>query len=111
VFEATVIPGLLQTVDYAPRPIRRRNPPVGGAKRHQRGDAGSLAAAGHLYRPDRRFHFVLTEVALRLRLWPAEAMLGQLDRLVSFSPLPNVKLGIIGFETQYATSPWHGVWL
>ncbi len=38
-------------------------------------------------------------------------MLGQLDRLVSLSQLPNVRLGIVGFETQYATSPWHGFWL
>jgi hypothetical protein len=38
-------------------------------------------------------------------------MLGQLDRLISFSQLPNVRLGIIAFETQYATSPWHGFWL
>jgi hypothetical protein len=38
-------------------------------------------------------------------------MLGQLDRLISFSQLPNVRLGIIGFETQYATSPWHGFWM
>ncbi len=64
-----------------------------------------------LYRPDKRFHFVLTEAALRMRLCPPEIMLGQLDRLVSFSALPNVRLGIIGFETRYATSPWHGFWL
>lgn len=64
-----------------------------------------------LYRPDKRFHFVLTEAALRFRLCAPEVMLGQLDRLVSFSALPNVRLGIIGFETQYATSPWHGSWL
>jgi hypothetical protein len=38
-------------------------------------------------------------------------MLGQLDRLVSLSALPNVRLGIIGFETQYTASPWHGFWL
>ncbi|NYJ35875.1 hypothetical protein [Nocardiopsis aegyptia] len=25
--------------------------------------------------------------------------------------LPNVRLGVIGFETRYATSPWHGFWL
>jgi len=48
---------------------------------------------------------------LRFRLCSPEVMLGQLDRLVSFSALPNVKLGIIGFDTQYATSPWHGFWL
>ena len=64
-----------------------------------------------LYRPDKRFHFVLTEAALRFRLCSPEVMLGQLDRLVSLSQLSNVRLGIIGFETQYATSPWHGFWL
>ena len=64
-----------------------------------------------LYRPDKRFHFVLTEAALRFRLCAPEVMLGQLDRLVSFSGLPNVRLGIIGFETHYATSPWHGFWV
>jgi hypothetical protein len=38
-------------------------------------------------------------------------MLGQLDRLVSLLQLPDVRLGIIDFETQYVTDPWHGFWL
>jgi hypothetical protein len=111
VFEATVIPGLLQTAGYArarfAEGIRRLKLPndinEAVAARVQRQEI--------LYRPDKRFHFVLTEAALRLRLCPPEVMLGQLDRLVSLSQLPNVRLGIIGFETQYATSPWHGFWL
>jgi transcriptional regulator with XRE-family HTH domain len=111
VFEATVIPGMLQTAEYArarfAEGIRRLKLPndinQAVAARVQRQEI--------LYRPDKRFHFVLTEAALRLRLCPSEVMLGQLDRLVSLSHLPNVRLGIIGFETQYATSPWHGFWL
>jgi transcriptional regulator with XRE-family HTH domain len=111
VFEATVIPGLLQTAEYArarfAEGIRRLKVPndinEAVAARVQRQEI--------LYRPDKRFHFVLTEAALRFRLCPPEVMLGQLDRLVSFSQLPNVRLGIIGFETQYATSPWHGFWM
>jgi transcriptional regulator with XRE-family HTH domain len=110
-FEATVIPGLLQTAEYArarfAEGIRRLKLPndinEAVAARMQRQEI--------LYRPDKRFHFVLTEAALRFRLCPPEVMLGQLDRLVSFSQLPNVRLGIIGFETQYATSPWHGFWM
>jgi len=110
-FEATVIPGLLQTSEYAryrfAEGIRRLNLP---------NDINEAVAARMrrqeiLYRPDKRFHFVLTEAALRFRLCPPDVMLGQLDRLISFSSLPNVRLGIIGFETQYATSPWHGFWL
>jgi transcriptional regulator with XRE-family HTH domain len=110
-FEATVIPGLLQTAEYArarfAEGIRRLKLPndinEAVAARVQRQEI--------LYRPDKRFHFVLTEAALRFRLCPADVMLGQLDRLVSLSQLPNVRLGVIGFETQYATSPWHGFWL
>jgi transcriptional regulator with XRE-family HTH domain len=110
-FEATVIPGLLQTAEYArarfAEGIRRLKLPndinEAVAARIQRQEI--------LYRPDKRFHFVLTEAALRFRLCPPEVMLGQLDRLISFSQLPNVRLGIIGFTTQYATSPWHGFWI
>ena len=107
-FEATVIPGLLQTAEYAryrfAEGIRRLKVPndidEAVALRLQRQEI--------LYRTDKRFHFVLTEAALRLRLCPPAIMLGQLDRLVSLSQLPNVKLGVIGFEAQYTTSPWHG---
>jgi hypothetical protein len=110
-FEATVVPGLLQTAEYARarfaegiRLLKVRND-INEAVQ------GRVQRQEILYRPDKRFHFILTEAALRLRLCSPEVMLGQLDRLVSFSALPNVRLGIIGFETQYATSPWHGFWI
>lgn len=111
VFEATVIPGLLQTAGYA-----RARFAEGTRRMHLPDDINEAVAMrvrrqDILYRPDKRFHFVLTEAALRFRLCPAEVMLGQLDRLVSLSQLPNVRLGIIGFATQYATSPWHGFWI
>ncbi len=110
-FEATVIPGLLQTAEYArarfAEGIRRLKLPNDINEAVQ----GRMMRQEILYRPDKRFHFVLTEAALRFRLCAPEVMLGQLDRLVSFSQLPNVRLGIISFETQYATSPWHGFWL
>ena len=64
-----------------------------------------------LYRRDKRFHFVLTEAALRYRRSSLEVQLAQLDRLMSLSALPNVRLGIIGFETQFVVGPWHAFWL
>ncbi|MGH3783080.1 MAG: Scr1 family TA system antitoxin-like transcriptional regulator [Pseudonocardiaceae bacterium] len=45
---------------------------------------------------------------LRLRLCAPEAMLAQLDRLVSLTASPNVRLGVIGSETQNVVGPWHG---
>ena len=110
-FEATVIPGLLQTAEYArarfAEGIRRLKLP----NDINESVAARVRRQEILYRPDKRFHFVLTEAALRFRLCSPGVMLGQLDRLISFSQLPNVRLGIIGFETQYATSPWHGFWI
>lgn len=107
-FEATVIPGLFQTAEYA-----RARLAQGIIMFKVRNDVNEAVQARLkrqelLYRPDKRFHFVITEAALRLRLCSSEVMLGQLDRLISLSALPNVRLGIIGFDTQYVVGPWHG---
>ncbi|MFC5107993.1 helix-turn-helix domain-containing protein [Kibdelosporangium philippinense] len=111
VFESTVIPGLLQTAEYArvrfAESIRIFKLPNDINEAVE----GRIKRQDIFYRPDKRFHFILTEAALRFRMCAAPVMLGQLDRLVSISGLPNVKLGIIGFETQYTASPWHGFWI
>src|SRR5260370_1298135 len=50
------------------------------------------------YHPDKKFPLVLTEAALRSRRCSTEVMLAQLDRLMSLSALPNMRLGIIADE-------------
>ena len=109
--EATVIPGLLQTAEYARARFAEGIRVLKLPNDIDEAVQGRIKRQEILYRPDKRFHFVLTEAALRMRVCAHGGMLGQLDRLVSFSALPNVRLGIIGFETRYATSPWHGFWL
>lgn len=111
VFESTVIPGLLQTAEYARVRFAESIRVFSLTSDINEAVQGRTQRQEILYRPDKRFHFVLTEAALRIRLCPPETMLGQLDRLISLSALPNVKLGIIGFRTQYTTSPWHGFWM
>lgn len=107
-FESTVIPGLLQTAEYAKARLAQGvmlfkvNDDINEAVRVR------MKRQEILYRPEKRFHFVLTEAALRLRLCTPEVMLGQLDRLISLSALPNVRLGIIDSGTQYVIGPWHG---
>jgi len=110
-FESTFIPGLLQTAEYARARFAQS---ISVFKVKDDVNAAVQARIKRqeiLYRPDKRFHFVLTEAALRYRLCSPEVMLGQLDRLVSFSALTNVRLGIIGFETSYVVAPAHGFWL
>lgn len=110
-FENTVIPGLTQTPEYA----RARFAQVVMVHRvpNDINEAVKvrMQCQEMLYRPDKRFHFVITEAALRYRLVGRDIMIGQLDRLMAMTSMRNVKLGIIDFKTQYVTDPRHGFWV
>lgn len=107
-FEPGVVPGLLQTSEYARARFSQ------GVTDHQVLNDVNDAVAKRmqrqemLYRPDKHFHFIITEATLRYRLCPLDILLGQLDRLVSLTSLRNVRLGVIGYETQYVVDPRHG---
>jgi transcriptional regulator with XRE-family HTH domain len=111
VFESTVVPGLLQTSEYARARIAEAIRTFGLTSDVNEAVEGRMKRQDVFYRPGKRLHFVVTEAALRLRLCPPEIMLGQLDRLISLSALPNVRLGIIGLKTAYTVAPWHGFWI
>lgn len=110
-FENTVVPGLLQTAEYARARFAQAvlvhkvpndiNEAV--KQRMQRQEM--------LYRLDKRFHIVITESVLRYRLMSIDIILGQLDRLLAIASMRNIKLGVIPFQTQYVTDPRHGFWL
>ncbi len=111
VFEPATIPGLLQTAEYA-----RARFAEGVVLFNMPNDIDyavrtRMQRQELLYRRDKQFHFVLTEAALRYRRSSLDVQLAQLDRLMTLSALPNVKLGIIGFETQYVVGPWHAFWI
>jgi transcriptional regulator with XRE-family HTH domain len=93
-FEMTLIPGLLQTPEYA----RYRELEI--ARIHGIRDIDAAVAARMrrqqvLYEPERTFEFIILEAALRIGACPADAMIGQLDRLNVVSQLSNITLGII----------------
>ncbi|MBX7268805.1 helix-turn-helix transcriptional regulator [Micromonospora sp. Llam7] len=110
-FDNTVIPGLIQTPDYA----RARFAQVVMVHKvpNDINDAvrARMQRQEMLYQPDKRFHFILTEAALRYRIVPVDVMLAQLDRLIALTSMRNVRLGVIDFKTQYVTDPRHGFWL
>jgi hypothetical protein len=111
VFEPATIPGLLQTAEYA-----RARFAEGVVLFNMPNDIDAAVRTRMqrqelLYRRDKRFHFVLTEAALRYRRSSLDVQLAQLDRLMTLSAQPNVRLGIISFGTQYVVGPWHAFWL
>ena len=110
-FENTVVPGLVQTPEYARARfaqvvlVHKVPNDINEAVKQR------MQRQEMLYRPDKRFHIVITESVLRYRLVSLDIMLGQLDRLMAISSMRNIKLGVIGFKTQYITDPRHGFWL
>ena len=103
--EVAVIPGLLQTPDYARYvldEIMTMHLPADHdleqavRERMQRREA--------LYEP-KQFGFLVTEWVLRSRVCPATTMIGQLDRLLIASELPNVQLGIIPANRELSIIP------
>jgi len=110
-FENTVIPGLVQTPEYARARfaqvvmVHKIPNDINEAVKQR------MQRQEMLYRPDKRFHLIITEAVLRYRLVAPDIMLGQLDRLMAISLMRNIKLGVISFQTQYVTDPRHGFWL
>ncbi|MDQ3579480.1 MAG: helix-turn-helix domain-containing protein [Actinomycetota bacterium] len=95
VFEPVVIPGLLQTEDYAAA-ITAETPRV-------RGDHGErfvsfrIARTQRLTDPDRPLHLhaIFAEAALRLAVGKPELRQAQLRHLVEMAALPNVTIQIV----------------
>lgn len=100
VFQTAMIPGILQTADYARCVYALLDvpedeiPPAVNA-RMQRQDA--------LYQPGRRFEFLLTEAALRWRPGPLEMMSVQYDRLLRVADAESVSLRVLPSSIQAPT--------
>lgn len=106
-FQPTMVPGLLQTPEYARTRLAQAARVWGRKDDLDDGVAARMARQAVLYQPARRFHFVITEAVLMNALCPPEVMLVQIDRLRSLAMLPNVRLGIVAFETPFALAPLH----
>jgi transcriptional regulator with XRE-family HTH domain len=107
-FETVFVPGLLQTPEYARFRLAERLDEIGAPDDVETAVAARMRRQDLLYRPDRRFHFVITEAVLRYRLCPVDVMAGQLDRLVALSSLKTIRFGVIPFQTQLPVAPVHG---
>ena len=105
-FHPAVVPGLLQTAEYA-RQIFVRSMFI-TEEEMTRAVAARMDRQTLLYSPEHRFEFLITEAALRVRLGPADVMLAQLDRLANISTLRNVRLGIVPWSAELPRVALHG---
>lgn len=110
-FEQAIIPGLLQTPDYA------RNVLTGVIETYElprdvdEGVRVRLKRQEILYAPDKQLRFLIAEAALYCRMAPAEVMAAQLDRLLVVAGVPTVQVGIVPFTARYTVGPLNGFWI
>jgi len=107
VFQPSVVPGLLQTPEYARRVFSLFQLP------YSKETLASAVAARMdrqlaLYDEDRRFEFLVTEAALRWRPGPVAVLVAQLGRLAAFDTLDNVSIGLIPADAEAVTFTSHG---
>lgn len=110
-FENVFVPGLLQTPEYARYRLAESLDDIGAADDIDEAVGARMQRQQVLYRPGKRFHFVITEAVLRYRLCPLDVLAGQLDRLVSLTTLTTIKFGVIPFERRLPIAPVHGFYI
>ncbi|GAB4589432.1 DUF5753 domain-containing protein [Nocardia sp. IFM 10818] len=94
-YQTQVVPGLLQTAEYATALLKR------SIEFHRIPDdldesvSTRMERQRILYQRDHRFHFLLAEQALYSTVGSDDVMAGQLDRLASMIGMPRVTLGVI----------------
>jgi transcriptional regulator with XRE-family HTH domain len=101
-FQPNVVPGLLQTAEYARHVLQAEHFRIGNLADAV---AGRIERQTTLYDQSKRFHFIITEAALRWRLCPVNAHLAQLDRIASLSTLANLRIGIIPWSAELPPPP------
>ncbi|WP_026116310.1 helix-turn-helix domain-containing protein [Nocardiopsis valliformis] len=92
-FQPSLIPGLLQTAEYARQVLTAVN--ISGQNDIPEAVSARISRQDVLYDSDRRFEFTLTDSALRWHPQGREILPAQLDRLLSIATLTNVSLRVL----------------
>ncbi|MDX3853362.1 helix-turn-helix transcriptional regulator [Streptomyces sp. AK02-01A] len=111
IWEESVIPGLLQTSEYARHVIQRYSELLGGASDIEAAVRSRAQRQECLYRPGRKLHVLLWEAALRSLICSPSVLAAQLDRLTGMLGMDTVELGIIPFTASVKIVPANGFWV
>ncbi|MBP2583411.1 transcriptional regulator with XRE-family HTH domain [Streptomyces sp. PvR006] len=110
-YETSVIPGLVQTADYA-RHLLTQNAALMRSPRDTEAAVQSrMRRQEVLYDPERLFRVLIWEAALYAHVGTAATMTGQLDRLVGLIGMSTVDLGIVPLRAPMPLTPKHGFWI
>ncbi|WP_410874889.1 helix-turn-helix domain-containing protein [Nocardia sp. A7] len=100
IFQPQIIPGIVQTADYATAVLRRYVEFHRTPDDVDQGVAARIERQQLLYSGRRKFHILIAEQALHTTVGGDAVMVGQLDRLLAVAGLSRVLLGIIPAKAE-----------
>ena len=104
--QTAVVPGLLQTGDYA-RALFRGLAEMYGPRDVEAAVHERLRRQEVLYQPGRDLRFLVTEAALRTRVGVPGVHRAQLDRLVAVAGLNSVRLAVLPWSVELPKAVTH----
>jgi transcriptional regulator with XRE-family HTH domain len=111
IYEPAVIPGLLQTFDYARTVLSTiidfRHIPDDA----EEGAKARIANQKVLTHGDRRFHILIGQQALLTNVGGAAVMKDQMRHLLTVGRLPRVSLGVVPLGAPYRVPLHNGFWI
>jgi transcriptional regulator with XRE-family HTH domain len=110
-FQLCLVPGLLQTFDYAQAVLTAKFGPLRfGANDNDVNDTITVRMERQsiLYDIRKSLSFVVAEACLRTRISPKDVQQAQIQRMIDLTLLPNVEIGVIPFDCSIPLIPING---
>ena len=111
IYEPAVIPGLLQTRDYALSVLSTSISFFRVPDDAEESADARIARQRVLTHGDRRFHMLLGEQCLHTNIGGTDIMADQLEHLLSLLKLPRLRIGMIPFDAPYRVPLNNGFWI
>lgn len=111
IYEPAVVPGLLQTWEYALAVLSVMVDFLQIPDDAEDGARARLQRQTILSQRDRRFHILIGEPALRTNVGGTEVMRPQIERLLATLDMPQVRLGIVPLDAPYRVPLHNGFWI
>ncbi|MFI0824141.1 helix-turn-helix domain-containing protein [Streptomyces roseolus] len=111
VWEEAVVPGLMQTPEYARHVVQRYADLLGVTKGIEDAVRARAQRQEWLYQPGRKPRVLMWEAALRSLICPPSVLASQLDRLTGMLGTDTVELGIVPFTASMKIAPANGFWV
>ena len=110
-WEEAVVPGMLQTADYARHIFLRYAELQNSVRDTDEAVRARMKRQEWLYQAGRRFHALMWEAALHALVCPPSVLASQLDRLMGMIGMDTVELGIIPLGASLKIPAANGFWI